>query len=79
MRAFLQALFGSLLLWLGVQAERSKRAEDAQEDRDLQQRIGRRVDEYLRARRAADAERFGGLGLREDGARERGQPDQDGT
>jgi hypothetical protein len=79
MRAFLQALFASLFEWLGVQAERGKRASDAQDDRSGQQRIGRRIEEHLRARRDAAADTYGGVRLREDGTRERGQPDQDGT
>lgn len=79
MRAFLQALFGSLLEWLGEQAAKGKRAVDAREDRELQQRIGNKITEHLRARRGSVRDVYGSSGMSADGARERRQPDQDGA
>lgn len=79
MRVLLQALFASLLEWLGVQAERGRRATDAKEDRGGQERIGRRIEEHLRARRNTAADTYGGSGLPKDGARERGQSDPNGS
>jgi len=77
MYAFIKAVLDSLLGWLTGEARNRGQATDAQENKELQRKIGRRIEEHLRERRATAAERFGGL--HSHGARDGGRTDQDGT
>jgi len=61
MYAFIKAVLDSLLGWLVGEARNRGQASDAQENKELQQKIGKRIKEHLRERRATAAERFGGL------------------
>jgi len=75
MYAFIKAVLDSLLGWLVGEARNRGQATDAQENKELQQKIGRRIEEHLRERRATAAERFGGL--HSHGACDGGCADQD--
>jgi len=75
MYALFRAVLDSLLGWLTGEARNRGQATDAKEDRELQTKIGKRIEAHLRERRTATGERYGGL--HSDGARDRGLSDQD--
>jgi len=77
MYALFRAVLDSLLGWLTGEVRNRGQATDAKDDRELQTKIGKRIEAHLRERRAATGERFGGL--HSNGARERGLTDSDGS